>query len=176
MLVAATVLTPSTQPCSSQLNFSARTADGRFNLDALPASAEGDYCAVMLLKETDPLAKEGADPEEMRADFDRILPQFSRLIDDDVMKRVAAKPVSRLPSFRYLKRLNKGRVVVLGDAAHSVKVRVCEERSERSGATSREGAFVASLLPTPPNANSNSLTLDSALIRPWRTSWPWAGT
>ena len=106
-----------------KLNFSARTADGRFNLDALPATTEGDYCAVMLLKETDPLAKEGADAEEMRADFDRILPQFSKLIDDDVMRRVAAKPVARLPSFRYLKRLNKGRVVVLGDAAHSVKVR-----------------------------------------------------
>ena len=80
-----------------KLNFSARTGDGRFNLDALPASKNGDYCAVMLLKEDDPLAKEGADPDVMREDFDRILPQFSQLISDDVMKRVAAKPVSRLP-------------------------------------------------------------------------------
>ncbi|GMH87938.1 hypothetical protein TrVE_jg6856 [Triparma verrucosa] len=105
-----------------KLNFSARTGDGRFNLDALPASKNGDYCAVMLLKEDDPLAKEGADPDVMREDFDRILPQFSQLISDDVMKRVAAKPVSRLPSFRYIyPRLHRGKVVVLGDAAHSVK-------------------------------------------------------
>lgn len=49
-----------------KLNFSARSADGRFNLDALPASKDGDYCAVMLLKEEDPLAKENADPVLMR--------------------------------------------------------------------------------------------------------------
>jgi len=104
-----------------KLNFSARSADGRFNLDALPASKDGDYCAVMLLKEEDPLAKENADPVLMREDFDRILPQFSSLISDTVMARVAAKPVSRLPSFRYITNLHRGKVVVLGDAAHSVK-------------------------------------------------------
>lgn len=54
------------------LNYSARTADGRFNLDALPASKDGDYCAVMLLKEADGLAKEGADAKVMREDFNRV--------------------------------------------------------------------------------------------------------
>ena len=103
------------------LNYSARTGDGRFNFDALPASSEGDYCAVLLLKETDRLA--GVTTKEaMREDFDERLPQFSKIIPDEVMERVAAKPPSRLPSFRYVKpRLNRGRVVLLGDCCHSVK-------------------------------------------------------
>ena len=120
------------------LNYSARTGDGRFNLDALPATPEGDYCAVMLLKETDPLAKENADPLEMRSDFDKILPQFSALISDEVMERVAKKPVSRLPSFRYVApKLHCGKVVLLGDCAHTVKVSNGTRREATSG--TREG-------------------------------------
>ena len=37
----------------ADVNYSARTKDGRVVFDALPANAEGDYCAVLLLKAED---------------------------------------------------------------------------------------------------------------------------
>jgi len=104
------------------LNYSARTKDGRINIDALPASADGSYCAVLLLRADDALARENTEPSELRALLDDALPMFSPLIDDATLKEVAAKPVSRLPSFRYVgPTLHIGNTLLIGDAVHTVK-------------------------------------------------------
>ncbi|KAL3766263.1 hypothetical protein ACHAW5_008209 [Stephanodiscus triporus] len=105
------------------LNYSARSKDGRVVLDSLPADADGNQCAVLLLKRDDELAQGNSDPTKLRAVFDAVLPQFSSLLDDDVIEGVARKPPSFLPSFRYAApRLNQGdRTVILGDAIHTVK-------------------------------------------------------
>lgn len=107
----------------NDLNYSARSKDGRVILDSLPADAHGNQCAVLLLKRDDELAKENSDPTELRKLFDDVLPQFSALIDDDTIENVARKRPSFLPSFRYVApRLNQGdRTVILGDAIHTVK-------------------------------------------------------
>lgn len=104
------------------LNYSARTKDGRVNIDALPASADNDYCAVLLLRANDSLAKENTDASQVRSLLDSALPMFSPLIDDATLKDVAAKPVSRLPSFRYVgPTLHMGNTLLIGDAVHTVK-------------------------------------------------------
>ena len=105
------------------LNFSARTKDGRINYDALPADREGNYCGVLLVKEGDEFAAADTDPIKFRALLDETLPQFSALLDDETVEGIAKKPVSYLPSFRYAgPRLNQGdRTLILGDSAHTVK-------------------------------------------------------
>lgn len=105
------------------LNYSARTKNGRINYDALPADSNGNYCGVLLVKEEDEFAAADTDPEKLRAFLDEMLPQFSRLIDDETVNEIAKKPVSYLPSFRYAgPRLNQGdRTLILGDCAHTVK-------------------------------------------------------
>ena len=105
------------------LNYSARTKDGRVNYDALPADRNGNYCGVFLIRETDEFAASDTDPVKFRQLLDENLPQFSPLIDDETVKEVAKKPPSYLPSFRYAgPRLNQGdRTLILGDSAHTVK-------------------------------------------------------
>jgi len=105
------------------LNYSARTKDGRINYDALPADKSGNYCGVLLVKEGDEFAAADTDPVKLRALLDDALPQFSVLLDDDTVADIAKKPVSFLPSFRYAgPRLNQGdRTLILGDSAHTVK-------------------------------------------------------
>ncbi len=107
------------------LNYSARSQKGGMNIDALPANREGNYCGVLLLKEDDPMAQPDVDPKELRGFLDKLLPQFSVILDDDVVAQVAKKPPSFLPSFRYVgPRLNQGdHTLILGDCAHTVKVR-----------------------------------------------------
>lgn len=107
----------------SDLNFSARSKDGRILFDSLPADAGGNQCAVLLLKKDDELAQENSDPRALRKLFDDFLPQFSGLLDDEMIENVAKKPPSFLPSFRYAApRLNQGdRSIILGDSAHTVK-------------------------------------------------------
>ena len=106
------------------LNYSARSQKGGMNIDALPANRKGDYCGVLLLKEDDPMAQADVDPKELRGFLDKLLPQFSAFLDDDVLALVAKKPPSFLPSFRYVgPRLNQGdHTLILGDCAHTVKV------------------------------------------------------
>jgi hypothetical protein len=106
------------------VNYSARTADGRLNFDALPADAAGRYCGVLLLREGDPLAAEGSDPAELRAALAATLPQINALLDDATVAAVAAKPPSRLPSFRVVgPRLHHGATTcLLGDAVHTVDI------------------------------------------------------
>ena len=105
------------------LNYSARTKDGRINYDALPADREGNYCGVLLVKDDDEFAAPNTDPVKFRALLDDALPQFSGLLDDETVEAIAKKPVSYLPSFRYAgPRLNQGdRTLILGDSAHTVK-------------------------------------------------------
>jgi 2-polyprenyl-6-methoxyphenol hydroxylase-like FAD-dependent oxidoreductase len=105
------------------LNYSARTKEGRVTFDALPANGNGEYCGVLLLKGDDPLAKPDTDPKELRALFDESLPQFTALVDDATIEKIAKKPPSYLPAFRYVgPRLHQGeRTVILGDCAHTVK-------------------------------------------------------
>jgi len=105
------------------LNYSARTKDGRINIDALPASRDNDYCAVLLLLAQDPLAAADTNPEELRGVLDKSLPMFSEFVDDATLKAVAAKPVSTLPFFRYVgPQLHLGKsTLLIGDAVHTVK-------------------------------------------------------
>jgi hypothetical protein len=105
------------------LNYSARTAEGRVNFDALPANPNGDYCGVLLLRSGDAMAREAVDSQEFRQFLDAALPQFSVLLDDEAVARVAQKPVSYLPGFRYSgPRLHQDSCcVLLGDSAHTVK-------------------------------------------------------
>mmetsp|Transcript_6646 Transcript_6646/g.13631 ORF Transcript_6646/g.13631 Transcript_6646/m.13631 type:complete len:677 (-) Transcript_6646:72-2102(-) len=107
----------------NDLNFSARSKDGRILFDSLPADANGNQCAVLLLKKDDEMAQPNSDPRALRKLFDDFLPQFSALLDDDMIATVAKKPPSFLPSFRYAApRLNQGNsCVILGDSAHTVK-------------------------------------------------------
>lgn len=104
------------------VNYSARSKDGRLNFDALPASREKDYCGVLLLRDSDPVAREAADPEETRKLLDAELPQFSALVSDEDVAAVAARPPSTLPRFTYVDGLTiRDELVVVGDAAHTVK-------------------------------------------------------
>jgi kynurenine 3-monooxygenase len=105
------------------LDYSARTSDGRVIFDALPANSRGDYCGVLLLRRGDEMAKAYVDPAVFRDFLDENLPQFSVLIDDQTAANVARKPVSYLPAFRYSgPRLHQGQCcVLLGDSAHTVK-------------------------------------------------------
>ena len=106
------------------INYSARSVDGRLNFDALPAAkGTNEYCAVLLLKADDALAREDADVGELRALLDKELPQFSPHVDDATLRAVAKKPSSRLPGFRFVgPKLHRGaNVVLLGDAIHTVK-------------------------------------------------------
>ena len=105
------------------LNYSARSKGARVTYDALPANRKGTYCGVLLLKKDDPMAQPNSDPAELRKLFDDALPQFSRLLNDDIISVVAKKAPSFLPSFRYVgPRLNQGkRTILLGDCAHTVK-------------------------------------------------------
>ena len=107
----------------SDLNYSARTKEGRINLDALPANRNGDYCGVLLLKRDDPLAQANTDPKVLRQTLDEALPQFSVLLDDETVAQVAKKPANFLPGFRYAgPRLHQDdSTLLLGDCAHTVK-------------------------------------------------------
>lgn len=105
------------------LNYSARSKDGRLNFDALPASRDNDYCGVLLLRASDPLARRDADPAELRKLLDAELPQFSELVSDEELKLVARRPANSLPRFRFLDRSLRvsDKLVFVGDAAHTVK-------------------------------------------------------
>jgi len=105
------------------VNYSARTKDGRVVFDALPANADGEYCAVLLLKADDEFAQPGSDAAGLCALIDETLPQFAPLISEVTLTIVAAKPASNLPAFRYVgPTLQKGAsTVLLGDVIHTVK-------------------------------------------------------
>jgi len=105
------------------LNYSARSMKSRVTFEALPSDNKGNYCALLLMKPDDTLASANCNPNELRQFFQEQFPQFSKLINDDVMSDVAKKSSSALPSFRYASgRLHEGsRTVLLGDSIHTVK-------------------------------------------------------
>jgi len=115
---------PDSKTWRKDVNYSARTKDGRVVLDALPATTAGDYCAVLLLKADDEYARPHTDPVGLRALLDETLPQFSPLVSDDSLASVADKPPSNIPRFRYVGpqlHTRGGSTVLLGDAIHTVK-------------------------------------------------------
>jgi kynurenine 3-monooxygenase len=75
------------------------------------------------MRPTDDLAQPDTPPAKLRQFFDDEFPQFSALVNDEEMARIAAKPASKLPVFRFVgPRLHYGhQSLVLGDAAHTVK-------------------------------------------------------
>ena len=99
------------------LNYSARSAGGRVNIDALPANSNGEYCGVLLLRKDDELAQPDGDAKKLRSELDALLPMFSEILDDDVVAQVAKKPPSFLPAFRFVgPRLHQGdHTIILGD-------------------------------------------------------------
>jgi len=105
------------------LNYSARSTNNRVVFEALPSDANGNYCALMLLKPYDELAAANCKPAVLRSFYDEEYPQFSALLDDAVIEDVAKKGASSLPSFRFAgPRLHEGgRTVLLGDSIHTVK-------------------------------------------------------
>ena len=107
----------------SDLNYSAASVGRRITLEALPSDANGNYCALLLMKPEDELAASNCDAKELRSFFDHSFPQFSKLVNDDTMADVAKKEASSLPSFRFAgPRLHEGgRTVLLGDSIHTVK-------------------------------------------------------
>ncbi|KAL7507468.1 hypothetical protein ACHAXN_004649 [Cyclotella atomus] len=108
---------------ASNLNYSARSTGNRAALEALPSDAKGNYCALLLLRPHDELARAECDPKILREFFNKEYPQFSPLIGDEVIADVAKKSASALPGFRFAgPRLNEGgKSVILGDAIHTVK-------------------------------------------------------
>jgi len=105
------------------LNYSARSVNNRGTFEALPSDANGNYCALLLLRPDDVLASANCDPKVLREYFDTQFPQFSKLLGDEVMKDVAKKCASTLPSFRFAgpRHHEGGRTVILGDCVHTVK-------------------------------------------------------
>mmetsp|Transcript_2919 Transcript_2919/g.5341 ORF Transcript_2919/g.5341 Transcript_2919/m.5341 type:complete len:664 (-) Transcript_2919:45-2036(-) len=105
------------------LNYSARSTNSRATFEALPSDSNGNYCGLLLLRPDDPLSSADCDPKLLRDFFNEEYPQFSKLLEDNVMEDVATKAASSLPSFRYAgPRLHEGgRTVVLGDCVHTVK-------------------------------------------------------
>jgi len=105
------------------LNYSARSKDGRVTFDALPADDKGNYCGVLLLKKDDELSQPDSDPKKLRALMEEELSQFSALVDDESLATIAKKPPSFLPGFRFAgPRLHQDKsTLILGDCAHTVK-------------------------------------------------------
>ncbi|KAJ1629214.1 hypothetical protein T492DRAFT_1012751 [Pavlovales sp. CCMP2436] len=93
------------------------------NFDALPASRNGDYCGVLLLRTGDPLARSDTSAVELRALLDESLPAISALLSTDDVETVAKKAPSSLPAFRTVRpRLHHREcALLLGDAVHTVK-------------------------------------------------------
>ena len=165
------------------LNYSARSQKGGMNIDALPANREGNYCGVLLLKEDDPMAQANVKPETLRGFLDEKLPQFSAFLDDETVAQVAEKSPSYLPSFRFVgPRLNQGdHTLILGDCAHTVKVRYDALLSLLFVLLRNNRAFynIDRLMPVKlPTVFIHSLTLASEPILPWKTllSFPIAST
>jgi len=117
------LILPSNENWPTDLNYSCRSRNSRIVLEALPSDDKGSLCALLLMRPDDELAQPNVDPQKLRQFFDEEFPQFSRIVDDDEMQRVAQKPASRLPVFRYAgPKLHLGhRTLVMGDAAHTVK-------------------------------------------------------
>jgi kynurenine 3-monooxygenase len=103
------------------MNYAVRT--DRIIFDALPANGGGDYVGVLLMKDTDDMAKPEVDPGTFRDFLAGEIPQFVDLFDDDAVADAACKPSSALPKFRYVTpRLHHHyRTLLLGDCAHTVK-------------------------------------------------------
>lgn len=95
----------------------------RITLEALPSDTQGNLCALLLMKPHDELARAGVDPSVLRAMVEEEFPQFSPWISHEDLQRLAAKPASSLPAFRFAgPRLHvRHRTLILGDAAHTVK-------------------------------------------------------
>ena len=104
------------------MNYAVRT--DRVIFDALPANPLGDYVGVLLLNKDDEFAQPQVDPQLFEIFLKEQIPQFIDYLNSTTLAKVAARPASTLPMFRYVTpRLYgcHGRIVLLGDCAHTVK-------------------------------------------------------
>ena len=104
------------------MNYAVRT--DRVIFDALPANDQGDYVGILLLPQADEMARGNVDSTEFKSFIQEQIPQFIGFLDDETIARVAKRPPSTLPMFRYVTprvHYGDGRVVLLGDCAHTVK-------------------------------------------------------
>jgi kynurenine 3-monooxygenase len=102
-------------------NYAVRT--DRVIFDALPANNKGDFVGVLLLRANDDMAQPNVDLKVFRAFLQEQIPQFVDLFDETTIQRVAERPPSFLPRFRYITpRMHQNyRTVLMGDCAKTVK-------------------------------------------------------
>jgi kynurenine 3-monooxygenase len=161
------------------LNYSARSRDSRITLEALPSDEKGTLCALLLIKPHDEFAQSNADPKKLRSFFNEEFPQFSALISEEEIERVATKSASVLPAFRFAgPRLNMGkRTLILGDAAHTVKpyfglgantaledVQMLSQTLDEAAASSLAGKDATDVVPTAVKLFSDRRAPDSAAL------------
>jgi kynurenine 3-monooxygenase len=104
----------------TNLNYSVRA--GKIIFDALPVSGR-DYCGVLLLPQSHPMALAQADPHEFDAFLRDTIPQFYPFLTKENIDRTAWKDPSFLPTFSYLgpRLYHNQRIVMVGDCIKTVK-------------------------------------------------------
>jgi kynurenine 3-monooxygenase len=106
----------------NDMNYAVRT--GRVIFDALPANDQRDYVGVLLLSKDDGMARPNVDAKAFHEFLKDEIPQFVNFLDFTTITKVAKRAPSPLPMFRYVTpRMHHGdgRIVLLGDCAHTVK-------------------------------------------------------
>ncbi|KAL3919443.1 MAG: hypothetical protein SGILL_003749, partial [Bacillariaceae sp.] len=102
------------------MNYAVRTS--RIIFDALPASQDGDYVGVLLMKKDDDMARQHTNAIEFKSFLQEEIPQLVEFLEDTTVERVAARPPSNLPMFRYVTEMQfNGNILLMGDCAHTVK-------------------------------------------------------
>lgn len=106
----------------NDINYAVRT--NRIIFDALPANSNREYVGVLLMAKDDDMAQPDVDAATFREFLREEIPQFLDMFDDVTFTRLSKRAVSTLPMFRFVTpRMHhgKGRIVLLGDCAHTVK-------------------------------------------------------
>mmetsp|Transcript_17582 Transcript_17582/g.35019 ORF Transcript_17582/g.35019 Transcript_17582/m.35019 type:complete len:176 (+) Transcript_17582:601-1128(+) len=77
------------------LNYSARSAAGVV-LETLPSDSEGTMCALLIMDNSNPLARPGVPPAELLELLDREFLQFTGLVGDTEVAAAAGRAASSL--------------------------------------------------------------------------------
>jgi kynurenine 3-monooxygenase len=104
----------------TNLNYSVRA--GKIIFDALPVSGP-DYCGVLLLPQSHPMAVAQANPQEFDTFLRDTIPQFYPFLTKANIDRTALKDPSFLPTFSFLgpRLYHNQRIVMVGDCVKTVK-------------------------------------------------------